>query len=704
MAEQIKAQVTEIATTLTDEMASRFAGVMKAVIPDVTKPLAKAAERFQNELVKGSGRNVEKAYVELQSILKKFDVQLSDLGEDFKKTSDALEAVEKSRSKALEEVEKLREKNIVAEAKFIPNIKNNQKEYKAIILSDKELVEKRQLLLLKEQAAKNKERELLEDLRKFQKGEVKLNKKEREVLTDQILVAQLKAQTVQEEKKLYEGKGGRFDTRIGGFLDDFENAVNEKAPDFLIPVIQPIIEIARQFQKTISLLIDGLTSTAKFVGKFLPESFKKGFADMFGSLKKTVGGLIGTLATFGKRIILTGITMLAAIVAPLLPLLIPLLKFAVVVGLVVGGLMLLKKGFDALTNWFKNSWLGKKIFGGDKEKEPKKGSAGDMAGEAAMFDDDMTYGGRSKKKKPKVVAKEEETISVEKKPAKVVATTDEEKDAFGDTKFEAYMQDKEMDAYMKGEETTSMKKNRVRQETEALRKEKIYSDNESENKIMQLAEEKYGGGREGYKKAKAELYPELVAKEKELEELIKKEKEEELAAKKAFVEKKVKSKSTKKVTTTETVTGGKETVTKLDDDTMKKIDDRNKIYGEYEDKIYDLMDSPEYKKMGKDERVAAVVALENERNKLMGEPPLKEFQIQTIKNGVEFEMKQEKKIMSKDLKKDLTLPADQTGGQPVVINNVTAPQNVASSSTQQVISANAAKSNDDTFLNLNKHV
>jgi len=701
MAEQIKAQVTEIATTLTDEMASRFAGVMKAVIPDVTKPLAKAAERFQNELVKGSGRNVEKAYVELQSILKKFDVQLSDLGEDFKKTSDALEAVEKSRSKALEEVEKLREKNIVAEARFIPNIKNNQKEYKAIILSDKELVEKRQLLLLKEQAAKNKERELLEDLRKFQKGEVNLNKKEREVLTDQILVAQLEAQTVQEEKKLYEGKGGRFDTRIGGFLDDFENAVNEKAPDFLIPVIQPIIDIARQFQKTISLLIDGLTSTAKFVGKFLPESFKKGFADMFGSLKKTVGGLIGTLATFGKRIVLTGITMLAAIVAPLLPLLVPLLKFAAVVGLVVGGLMLLKKGFDALTNWFKNSWLGKKIFGGDKEKEPKKGSAGDIAGEAAMFDDGMTY---TKKEKPKVIAKEQETMSLEKKPAKVVATTDEEKDAFGDTKFEAYMQDKEMDAYMKGEETTSMKKNRVRQETEALRKEKIYGDNEAENKIMDLAEQKYGGYDVGYEKAKAELYPELAAKEKELEALIKKEEEEKLAAKKEFVERKVKSKSTKKVTTTETVTGGKETVTKLDDATMKKMDDRNKIYGEYEDKIYALMDSPEYKKMGKDERVAAVVALENERNKLMGEPPLKEFQIQTIKNGVEFEMKQEKKIMSKDLKKDLTLPADQTGGQPVVINNVTAPQNVASSSTQQVISANAAKSNDDTFLNLNRHV
>jgi len=701
MAEQIKAQVTEIATTLTDEMASRFAGVMKAVIPDVTKPLAKAAERFQNELVKGSGRNVEKAYVELQSILKKFDVQLSDLGEDFKKTSDALEAVEKSRSKALEEVEKLREKNIVAEAKFIPNIKNNQKEYKAIILSDKELVEKRQLLLLKEQAAKNKERELLEDLRKFQKGEVNLNRKEREVLTDQILVAQLEAQTVQEEKKLYEGKGGRFDTRIGGFLDDFENAVNEKAPDFLIPVIQPIIDIARQFQKTISLLIDGLTSTAKFVGKFLPESFKKGFADMFGSLKKTVGGLIGTLATFGKRIVLTGITMLAAIVAPLLPLLVPLLKFAAVVGLVVGGLMLLKKGFDALTNWFKNSWLGKKIFGGDKEKEPKKGSAGDIAGEAAMFDDGMTY---TKKEKPKVIAKEQETMSLEKKPAKVVATTDEEKDAFGDTKFEAYMQDKEMDAYMKGEETTSMKKNRVRQETEALRKEKIYGDDEAENKIMDLAEQKYGGYDVGYEKAKAELYPELAAKEKELEALIKKEEEEKLAAKKEFVERKVKSKSTKKVTTTETVTGGKETVTKLDDATMKKMDDRNKIYGEYEDKIYALMDSPEYKKMGKDERVAAVVALENERNKLMGEPPLKEFQIQTIKNGVEFEMKQEKKIMSKDLKKDLTLPADQTGGQPVVINNVTAPQNVASSSTQQVISANAAKSNDDTFLNLNRHV
>ena len=59
----------------------------------------------------------------------------------------------------------------------------------------------------------------------------------------------------------------------------------------------------------------------------------------------------------------------------------------------------------------------------------------------------------------------------------------------------------------------------------------------------------------------------------------------------------------------------------------------------------------------------------------------------------------------KDPKKfELTPESMKEAIQPVVINNVTAPQNVASSSTQQVVAANAAKSNDDTFLNLNRHV
>ena len=58
----------------------------------------------------------------------------------------------------------------------------------------------------------------------------------------------------------------------------------------------------------------------------------------------------------------------------------------------------------------------------------------------------------------------------------------------------------------------------------------------------------------------------------------------------------------------------------------------------------------------------------------------------------------------KDPKKfELTPENMKEATQPVVINNVTAPQNIASSSTQQVVAANAAKSNDDTFLNLNRY-
>ena len=380
MADQLKGQVTEIASSLTNDIASSFAGVMKAVIPDVTKPLAEAAENFQNQLVKGTGPKVEKAYVQLQSILKKFDVQISDLGKDFQKTSEAFEAIQKSRTIALEEVEKLRERNIVAEAQFIPNVKKNQMEYKAILLTDKQLMEKREQIIKDERKNKEKEEKLLAQLRQFQKRDDDNTKKKGESIIKQIQALQIEAKQIQEQKKLYSGKGGRFDTRVGGAIDNFERALQDKAPDFLVAALDPIVNFARQFQKTMSLVIDGFSFLKKSI-KLLPDDFKKissGFSQSFNLFKKNflkgMGSVIKGLLTFDKRLIVTGFTMLSAIVAPLLPLIVPLLKLAAIVTGVVVAITLLKKGFDALTDWFRNSWLGKKIFGGDKGKgkEPQK--------------------------------------------------------------------------------------------------------------------------------------------------------------------------------------------------------------------------------------------------------------------------------------------------------------------------------------------
>ena len=119
---------------------------------------------------------------------------------------------------------------------------------------------------------------------------------------------------------------------------------------------------------------------------------------MFNGLKKTLKGVTGGLLMFGKRVFMAGLALLTAIVAPLIPLIIPMLKFAAVIGAVVAGLFILKKAF----NWFKESWLGKKL-GLDKEstdkaevKDRKEGT-----GKYQSLDGEMDYGDTSS---PKVIA------------------------------------------------------------------------------------------------------------------------------------------------------------------------------------------------------------------------------------------------------------------------------------------------------------
>ena len=62
-----------------------------------------------------------------------------------------------------------------------------------------------------------------------------------------------------------------------------------------------------------------------------------------------------------------------------------MLKFAGIVIALVAGFVLLKKGLTALTDWFKNSWLGKKLGLDDEsremnEKKDKKEGTGKYQG------------------------------------------------------------------------------------------------------------------------------------------------------------------------------------------------------------------------------------------------------------------------------------------------------------------------------------
>ena len=401
----IAASVKELAEQQSEQLAKSFAGILQSVVPDVTKSLAKAAESFKKSLITGSNKNIQTAYGNLKSFLNNFDVSISDLGGGFRDVEQAFKSLKNQFADADDKIEKLREKNIFAEKELVVNKKNNNLEVRATILTDQQLFKKRETLLAKEQKLKAEEKDYLAKIRQVQSGEVKMEKPQKATLLKKFENNQDELKNIEELKKLYQGKSGL----AIGVLDRFERTLEDNAPAFLQAAFSPIIDIARQFQKTFVLLISGIKSTAKFIGKFLPDSVKKGFGnimkDIGGGLKsfgKSLGLASLGLIKFVGRILITGLTMLAAIVAPLLPLIPPLLLFAVVVGAVVGALYLLKKGFTALADWFKNSWLGKKL--GLDDKSQKKAEVKDKkegTGKYQSLDGEMDYGDTSS---PKVIA------------------------------------------------------------------------------------------------------------------------------------------------------------------------------------------------------------------------------------------------------------------------------------------------------------
>jgi hypothetical protein len=259
------------------------------------------------------------------------------------------------------------------------------------------------------------------------------------------------------------GKGG--DSSIG-VVDKFERFLEDRGPSFLTSALGPIIDIARDFEKTIKLMISGISGiisgikkAANFVGKLLPDSFKKGLGNIMkglGGRLKSFGKSLGLaslgLIKFVGRILLTGLTMLLAIVAPLLPLIPPLLLFAVAIAAVVGAIYLLKKAFTALVDWFRNSWLGKKL-GLDKEsmdkaevKDKKEGT-----GKYQGFDDEMEYGDKGS---PKVIAE---------KPLMPANTGNGEKfrgtkDSKGRSQIERFEDDQKQIALQKSQNPEALKR------------------------------------------------------------------------------------------------------------------------------------------------------------------------------------------------------------------------------------------------------
>ena len=360
------------------EYRQALTGVFKAVVPNMKKAARQQVKDFEQSLVTGSGKKIQNDLDGLNKFIDAFDFRIEGLSKNADKLNQVREKLNEEVAKKEEEAAKLREKNIFSEVEIGKNKKTGEIEIRNRLLTEKQINNRKDQIIAEEKKVKQLEKDNLEKFRQFQKGEKQLTKKQQDSLVSEIQNLQERRALIEEEKKLFTGRSGRFDKRIGGFLDDFENALNDKAPDFLIPVVQPLIDIARQVQKTVTLVIDAFSLVGKAI-KNLPDtilkigdgidrafmgsinmikkgfvSFDKGLKGVFDGVAKGFAnfrskGLVGSikaLGTFTKRIVVAGLAALVAFA----PFLIAGLKIVAVIGLVIGAFMLIKKAVTFLIN------------------------------------------------------------------------------------------------------------------------------------------------------------------------------------------------------------------------------------------------------------------------------------------------------------------------------------------------------------------
>ena len=611
------AEVTklELNAMVAEYLEKSFSGLAKTVIPNISNKLNEQVKAFETALSFQASTTIGKNLKDLNKFLENFDVRVTDLGETFAPLEKIRDSLTTDLQKAEEEAAKLREKNIFTEIELVKNKKTGEVQVKTRLLSERQINARKEQIIKDEKKLIEDEKKNLEQVRRLQKGDKDIDKRKGSSIIKEIQNLQERRALIEEEKKLFTGRSGRFDKRIGGFLDDFENALNDRAPDFLIPVIQPLIDVARQVQKTFTLLIDGfnfITNSVKSfpkailkAGDVIDKTFvqsinfiKKGFINFDKGLqgtfdgvakgfsvfrKKGLMGSVKALGTFAKRIALAGIMALAAFA----PFGIALLKVIGVVALAVGALVLLKKGFDFLMNNM------------DVVKE-KFANFGEMLVNVKDF-----------------VKEKLESFAngVKEIPQKI-------SDFFSDI---------------------------------FVKIKNFFID--SINSVITLIN-KIKPGKDIELLERVET-PVKVEEPKEFEN--KDEGKVDPALQKAADQAKI-----------DEIRGTEDPIIndiqKTNEVFNKEIDDfqtqKDKFINEQESKIPFL---------SKDMNT---LDIENKINELLKDPKKFELTPESMKEAI----------------------------QPVVINNVTAPQNVASSSTQQVVAANAAKSNDDTFLNLNRHV
>ena len=354
----VQREITRLGEVIIDKTSVGLKAATKAVIGDVPKMI----QDLTNEIESGPVDNFALAIRKLIKLVDELGINLRDYNNNL---ADTVEEFTGTQQKLEQKLAELREKGIKAEI----NEKGNaitiltQKEIKAYE-KDRERNEKSITELEKQIQTRITTLNQLDEADKKGRKEI-----EKEIKTRSENIEGLKEENEQINKRV----STTADT--GGQDQGFGKLAEIREAFMVIP--DTIAEVGTSF-----------ANVGKSIGGFIT-MFKEPMKAF-----KSIGASLGAIGNIFKTArILIALKVLAVVAA--------IQFFAERIGAIgdffVGVWEKITGFFEGIVDWFKNSKIGKFFFGGDDEEEeekqlgnrdPKAGTAGDIAGEASFADFD----------------------------------------------------------------------------------------------------------------------------------------------------------------------------------------------------------------------------------------------------------------------------------------------------------------------------
>ena len=331
----IQAEITKLADTIIKSSTDGLKSATQAVVGNVPQMISDLTEDIKS----GPVDKFAIAMNKLVNLVDKLGLNLRQYNEDL---ADTVEEFRGAQEKTNEKLAKLREAGIRAEI--------NQKTGNIKLLTEKEAKLIEQRIVKREKIIEKREKETRLELKKeldTAKGPGR-KKREDKIQSNELKIQELKQKNLEDEEKVR--PGGRVDTGFSGNDQGFGRLGELKEAFMVVP--DTIAEVFGSF---------------KNIGKVLTTAFTGFFAAPMKTIKRVFGAIANVfkIARVAIALKVMGVIMVFQWIAEKLG----------AIGDVFQNIWNKITGFfKAIGDWFKNSWLGKKLGLGDDDE---KGGGGE---------------------------------------------------------------------------------------------------------------------------------------------------------------------------------------------------------------------------------------------------------------------------------------------------------------------------------------